>query len=91
MFSHEIIKKRILIVGSNGMLGQRVAHFYLPKDNVQLLGISVENESVCDKIDYVKVDITKRDELKKTAYDFCPDFIINAAAFTNVDLSETGT
>ena len=89
MFSHDIIKKRILIVGSNGMLGQRVAHFYLPKDNIQLLGLSVEDDSVCKKIDYVKVDITKRDELKKAVYDFCPDFIINAAAFTNVDLSET--
>ncbi len=88
MFSHDIIKKRILIIGSNGMLGQRTAHFYLLNDNVQLLGCSVENKSVCEKLDYVQVDITKRDELKKTVYDFCPDFILNAAAFTNVDLSE---
>jgi dTDP-4-dehydrorhamnose reductase len=51
--------------------------------------LSFEDESVCEKIDYLKIDITKRDELKKAVYDFCPDFIINSAAFTNVDLSET--
>lgn len=89
MLSNDIIKKRILIVGSNGMLGQRAVHYYLKKNNVQLFGLSAEDESVCDKIDYMKIDITKRDELKKAVYDFCPDYIINAAAFTNVDLSET--
>jgi len=89
MLSNDLIKKRILIVGSNGMLGQRIVHYYLSKNNVQLFGLSIEDESVCEKIDYLKIDITKRDELKKAVYDFCPDFIINSAAFTNVDLSET--
>src|SRR5690606_21105951 len=30
----------------------------------------------------------KRDKIKKIVFDFIPDFIINAAAYTNVDKSE---
>lgn len=88
MFSHDILKKRILIFGSNGMLGQRTAQFYLSKDNFELLGASVEEQSVNPELPYKKVDLTKREEVKKVALDFCPDFIINAAAFTAVDRCE---
>lgn len=89
MFSHDIIKKRILNFGSNGMLGQRTAGFYLNQKNLQLLCSSVEDKSVLPDVDYISCDLTKRDKIKKLIQDFYPDFIINAAAFTNVDLSET--
>ena len=89
MFSHDIIKKRILVVGANGMLGQRTIEFYAKQKNVELLGCSVEDEPVYSGVDYVCCDMTKREEVKKVVYDFYPDFIVNAAAFTNVDLSET--
>lgn len=85
----ELIKKRILIVGANGMLGQRTLEFYLKLDNIELLATSVEDKSVFDNIDYVQSDISNRNEIKKVVYNFCPDFIINAAAYTNVDKSET--
>jgi dTDP-4-dehydrorhamnose reductase len=88
MFSHDIIKKRILVFGANGMLGQRTIDFYSRMENVQVLGSSVEDEPVYDYADYVQCDITKRDNVKDVVFDFYPDFIINAAAFTNVDQSE---
>ena len=89
MFSHDIIKKRILVVGSNGMLGQSLCKFYSNKNNIRLLGCSVEDESLVNGLDYVQFDVTKRNEVKKTILDFYPDYIINASAYTNVDKSET--
>ncbi len=89
MFSHDIIKKRILVVGANGMLGQRVVKFYSEQDNTALLGCSIEPDAVYKNADYLCCDLSKRESIKKIVYDFYPDFIINAAAYTNVDKSET--
>ena len=89
IYSHDIIKKRIFLVGANGMLGQRTADFYSRLENVELLTCSVEDEPVLHNIDYVQCDLSKRENIKKIIFDFYPDFIINAAAFTNVDQSET--
>lgn len=89
MFSHDIIKKRLLIFGANGMLGQRLIEFYSKQPNIQLLACSMEEEAVFEDIEYRQADITHRDEVKDLVYDFYPDVIVNAAAYTNVDLSET--
>lgn len=89
MTTFDIIKRRLLVVGANGMLGQRVIEFYSPLNDVEILASSIEDKPLLDHIQYIKSDITVRNDIKKVVYDFCPDFIINAAAFTNVDLSET--
>ena len=83
-----LVKNRILITGSNGMLGQRAVQFYSSKDNIELLATSVEEKSVVDSVEYISSDIKDRDNIKKVIHDYCPDFIIHTAAFTNVDLSE---
>lgn len=84
----EFIKKRILITGANGMLGQRTIHFYKQSESLEVLGTSVEDNPVFSGVDYVSCDLTVREKIKKVVSDFCPDLIINTAAFTNVDLSE---
>lgn len=84
-----LVKKRILVTGANGMLGQRVIHFYKNSSDLEILGTSVEDEPVITGIDYLSCDLSVRDKIKKVVLDFCPDFIINTAAFTNVDLNET--
>jgi dTDP-4-dehydrorhamnose reductase len=88
MQTNKLVRNRILITGSNGMLGQRAVQFYSSKENVELLATSVEEKSVVDSIEYVSSDIKNRDEIKKVIHDYYPDFIIHTAAFTNVDLSE---
>ena len=88
MFSHDIIKNRILVVGANGLLGQRLISFYVGKQNIELLGSSVEEKSFLPGTAYIKCDITSREEVKKLIFDFYPDVVINAAGFTNVDQSE---
>lgn len=89
MVSTELVKRRIIIAGGNGMLGQRLIEFYNKLNDVELISTSVEEKSVFDDVDYVQADISNRNEIKKVVYDFCPDFIINAAAYTNVDKSES--
>jgi dTDP-4-dehydrorhamnose reductase len=85
----DIIKTRILIVGSNGMLGQRLTESFTSSGNFELLSVSIEDESAIPGIDYKKLDIIQKHKVKDVILDFFPDFIINAAAFTNVDKSET--
>lgn len=89
MFMNELVKKRILITGANGMLGQRAIDFYKGIENVQVLATSVEENPVFSGVDYISCDLAKREKIKKVVSYFCPDFIINTAAFTNVDLCET--
>jgi dTDP-4-dehydrorhamnose reductase len=89
MYSHDIIKNRILVVGANGLLGQRLIAFYSAKENVELLGCSIEEQPFFTNVPYIKCDMAVREDVKKNVFDFYPDVIINAAAFTNVDLSET--
>ena len=84
----KLIKNRILVTGSNGMLGQRTVQFYSAKENIELLATSVEEKSVVSSVEYVSSDIKNRDEIKKLVRDYYPDFIIHTAAFTNVDQSE---
>ncbi|HMN16718.1 MAG: dTDP-4-dehydrorhamnose reductase [Ignavibacteriales bacterium] len=85
----DFIKRRIIITGANGMLGQRLFEFYSTLNDVELLVSSIENDFVFKNQNYIQADISNRNELKKVIYDFCPDFIINAAAYTNVDKSES--
>ena len=88
MISGDLIKKRILIIGSNGMLGQRLAEFFRSNDKIELLCTSVENESLIPEINYKQLDITQKNKVREIILDFFPDFVINTAAFTNVDNSE---
>lgn len=87
--SKDILKRRILIVGSNGRLGQSLVKKIMVREKTELLCSSIENESLIKGVEYSKTDITIKDQVKKLVLDFVPDYIINAAAFTNVDKCET--
>lgn len=86
--SKDLVKERILIVGSNGMLGQRLVDYYKSSDRIDLKCCSAGEESVIDNVEYSRLDITQKEEVKKLIFDYYPDFIVNAAAFTNVDACE---
>ncbi len=89
MYEKNLIKIRIFLTGANGMLGQQTAEFYSGKTKIELLTCSIEEKTYNAGTEYISCDISDRDRIKKIIYDFCPDYIINTAAFTNVDLSET--
>ena len=84
-----LIKKRILILGSNGMLGQKLTTYFMFKRDIQLLCSSFEDESLFPKVNYLKTDISSSRDVKKMISEFCPDVVINAAAYTNVDGCES--
>lgn len=84
-----MIKNRILIIGSNGMLGQQVTSLFLNNDNYEIRLASFEDDSFFEELPYTKIDISNKIEVKKLFLDFFPDFVINLAAYTNVDKSET--
>jgi len=84
-----MIKKRILIIGSNGMLGQSLTTHFMFRKDVELMCASVEEESFYVDVSYAKVDISSTKEVKNLLRDFCPDIIINTAAYTNVDGCES--
>lgn len=89
MLTSDLIKNRILIIGSNGMLGQRLAYYFMNMSNVELLCSSAEDESFIQNVAYQKIDITGKQSVKELILNFFPDYVINCAAFTNVDKSES--
>lgn len=81
-----LIKTRILIIGCNGLLGQALVNYYSKRKDVELHLASIEDQFVGNnQFTYTKVDISKRNEVKKLFLDFFPDYVINAAAYTDVD------
>ncbi len=81
---------RILITGSNGLLGQKLVEVLEPNAGFQLLATSRganRIEQIKD-FDYRSVDITDQRQIEKVFADFQPDVVINTAAMTNVDACE---
>lgn len=80
--------KKILLFGSNGMLGQRLTDRILKDNKYELYCSSFEDESFVDGVNYTKADITSKDDLRNLIKGIHPNIIINAAAYTNVDKAE---
>jgi dTDP-4-dehydrorhamnose reductase len=83
--------KRILICGSNGLLGQRLAIMLGYQTEYEVLNTSRHRSFVFDHklFDYTQLDITHKGDVKSLVSSFQPDVILNAAAATNVDWCET--
>ena len=84
------MKTKILITGSNGLLGQNLIELFLKdKTNYEIFGFSrEENRSGRTDFEYQNVDITNKELLIEKTIEIKPDFIINTAAMTNVDACE---
>lgn len=81
---------RILITGSNGLLGQKLVH--LIKDSGHDLIATARGENrINDRTGYTykSLDITNEKEVNTVISETQPDCVINTAAMTNVDQCET--
>ncbi|MBI9070516.1 MAG: dTDP-4-dehydrorhamnose reductase [Melioribacteraceae bacterium] len=87
MYNKKTENNRIIIIGSNGMLGQRLTDFYINK-NVKLKCVSNEKESFFEKVNYSQTDLLEPNGIKQIIEEFEPEIIINAAAYTAVDKAE---
>jgi len=87
--------KKIIITGSNGLLGQKMVKLLLSKSDYEIHALSRGENRLANKegYSYHRIDITKKDELTKLVSDIQPLYIVHTAAMTNVDaceLNQTG-
>ena len=82
--------KKVIITGSNGLLGQTLVNLLLKeKEKYQVIGFSkAVNRSGRIDFEYVCIDITAKKILCQKLKEYQPDVIINTAAMTNVDACE---
>ncbi len=79
--------RKILIIGSNGLLGQKAVAACQNQFPVETAGI--EPHSVIDfGLPYHRLDITRLLDLEKAVAQLQPEIIFNAAAYTQVDRAE---
>ncbi len=81
--------EKILITGCNGLLGQKLVHRF--QNDFVVYGCDLQNEKYLPDVDftYQPIDITKRHEITHFITQTAPAFVINSAAFTDVDGAET--
>lgn len=82
--------KRILITGSNGLLGQKLVHRIINSDYELIATARGENRMLTTEgYTYASMDICSEEEVKNTIAKYKPHYVINTAAMTNVDQCET--
>jgi dTDP-4-dehydrorhamnose reductase len=83
---------KVLITGSNGLLGQKLLRLLLAEPNIELLATSFgedRTKNVDKAYRYQSLDITKKESVDHIIDGFNPEVVINTAAMTQVDQCET--
>lgn len=71
--------KQVLVIGSHGLLGSTLVKTF------NELGFKVSTSDISDENG---IDITKKDSISKQFDSIKPDFVVNCAAYTNVEACE---
>ena len=82
--------KRVLVCGSNGLVGQRLALQFGHTTEYEVLHTSHHRNFHLDRqlFDYTQLDITNRGDVKSLVMSYRPDVIVNTAAISSVDQCE---
>jgi dTDP-4-dehydrorhamnose reductase len=82
--------KKILITGSNGLLGQKLVSLLTATADFDIIATAKGANRLphSDKYTYHSLDITDRNKVHKLMSEVKPDYIIHTAAMTNVDQCE---
>jgi dTDP-4-dehydrorhamnose reductase len=85
------MKKKILITGSNGLLGQKLVYRLMNEANVEVIATSKGINRLKTQTGYAydSMDVTDEQSVKDILSKYAPDVVINTAAMTNVDACET--
>src|SRR5689334_7528700 len=83
--------KKILITGSNGLLGQKLVYRLLQEKDVTIIATSKGPNRLTKKdgYTYVEFDITNESAVKNILAKYTPDVVVNTAAMTDVDGCES--
>ena len=82
--------ERVLLVGSNGLLGQKMAELLTRGSPYTVYLTSIESKPITpiQSVDYAPLDITNKKDVRQLVATIGPKVIINCAAMTNVDACE---
>jgi dTDP-4-dehydrorhamnose reductase len=82
---------KILITGSNGLLGQKLVYRLRGKENITCIATARGENRLVERsgYQYESLDITDKNNVVAVFEKFKPDVVINTAAMTNVDACET--
>jgi dTDP-4-dehydrorhamnose reductase len=82
---------RILITGSNGLLGQKLVHLLVADTEVELFATARGDNRLQNTGNYTyhSMDITRKDAILEIFEKVRPEVVIHTAAMTNVDQCET--
>lgn len=82
---------KILITGSNGLLGQKLIDLYKNNADNELIATARGEDRYADKNGYVyeSLDVTNELEVNQIIAKHRPNVVINTAAMTNVDACES--
>lgn len=85
------MSKKILITGSNGLLGQKLVALYLSEGKDEIIATARGDNRLptSEGYTYQSLDITKKEEVDSVIAQYKPDVIIHTAAMTNVDQCES--
>jgi len=83
--------QKILITGSNGLLGQKLVYKLKDKGNITCIATARGENRLVSKggYQYAELDITDYKNVESVFKTYLPDVVINTAAMTNVDACET--
>lgn len=81
---------KILITGSNGLLGQKLVKQLMNDPEVDFLATSrgANRMTESGEFNYQSLDITDKEAVLKVVSEYAPDVLIHTAAMTNVDACE---
>ena len=83
-------KKKILITGSNGLLGQKLISLLLSHKHFELIATSIGANrcNISEGFVFESMDVTDYQNIENIFQKYKPDVVIHTAAMTNVDLCE---
>ena len=82
--------KKILLTGSNGLLGQKLVSLLVQQTDIQLIATSrgTNRMDFTDGYEYQEMDVTNAKQVAEVIETTRPNAIIHTAAMTNVDQCE---
>ncbi len=76
-------KERVLVFGANGLLGQKLVQVL--REDFEVCGAGRKAEPAVAGLVYSACDLTRPNDVRRLLQEQEPHYVVNAAAYTNVD------